>query len=610
MPPERFGRYEVVRELGRGGMAVVFLARDPLLGREVAVKVLSPQLLADRDFRARFDREARVIAAMQHHAIVPLYDHGTEDGQPYLVFRYMEGGSLAELLHNVGALPLEEAHRILPRVAEGLDYAHRHNVIHRDIKPANILFDLDGNAFLGDFGVARMVGGAASSVTNAVIGTLEYMSPEQAQGKPATSASDIYALGCTAYHMLAGKPPFQAEHMMGLLWKHVHEQPEAITGVPPEVTDAVRRAMAKSPEERWGRGRELAGAVGGAAPRSESPVATSLPTVIDRPPARPHSPQPTPTYGAAREPRTGWPDRLAGTSDFDRVTGWSQEGPIPPRPVNWRALWMVLWVAVGIAAAVTAIALFAVLLKPGEGEVAPTPEPSASSTQERATQWTEPEQVIDAAANTYTATLKTSKGDIVIALDAGRAPNTVNNFVFLAQNDYFDGVTFHRIVTGFVAQSGDPTGTGTGGPGYIVADEPNQVSNRRGTIAMAKTRGATSFGSQFFINLDDNVALDYTNPADKFYPFGVVTDGYDVLDEVNAAGSATQEGTPTEVIIIEDVEIDETSVQQYTIAEGDTCSAIASMFGVTIQEFLEANPEINADCTNISVGQVVVIPRA
>jgi serine/threonine-protein kinase len=263
--PERFGRYEVVRELGRGGMAVVFLAGDPLLGREVAVKVLSPQLLADRDFRARFDREARVIAAMQHHAIVPLYDHGEEGGQPYLVFRYMEGGSLADLLHTIGALPLEEAHRILARVAEALDYAHRHNVIHRDIKPANILFDLDGNAFLGDFGVARMVGGAASSVTNAVIGTLEYMSPEQAEGKPATPASDIYALGCTAYHMLAGKPPFQAEHMMGLLWKHVHEQPDAIAGVPPGVTTAVQRAMAKSPEERWGTGREMARAVGGAA---------------------------------------------------------------------------------------------------------------------------------------------------------------------------------------------------------------------------------------------------------------------------------------------------------------------------------------------------------
>jgi cyclophilin family peptidyl-prolyl cis-trans isomerase len=188
-----------------------------------------------------------------------------------------------------------------------------------------------------------------------------------------------------------------------------------------------------------------------------------------------------------------------------------------------------------------------------------TPVPSASpSPTEEALQWTEPEQVIDAAANTYTATLKTSKGDIVIALDAVRAPNTVNSFVFLAQNDYFDGITFHRIVTDFIAQSGDPTATGSGGPGYTVADEPNQVSNTRGTISMAKQRGATSFGSQFFINLDNNVALDYTNPADKFYPFGIVTEGFDVLDEISAAGSATQEGIPTEVVTIEDVVIEET----------------------------------------------------
>lgn len=164
------------------------------------------------------------------------------------------------------------------------------------------------------------------------------------------------------------------------------------------------------------------------------------------------------------------------------------------------------------------------------------------------------EQVIEAGRD-YTATIKTNKGDIVIELFADEAPNTVNSFVFLSQQGFFDGITFHRVVKGFVIQAGDPTGSGSGGPGYETADEPNQLSNTRGTLAMAKTSGAKEFGSQFFINLSDNTGLDYNNPSNnKFYPFAKVVEGMDVVDAIgNVAVGAN--GKPTEPVTITSVNV-------------------------------------------------------
>ncbi len=166
------------------------------------------------------------------------------------------------------------------------------------------------------------------------------------------------------------------------------------------------------------------------------------------------------------------------------------------------------------------------------------------------------EKVVDPAKQ-YVATIKTSKGDIVVDLFADKAPNTVNSFVFLAQQGYFDGINFHRIVKDFVIQGGDPTGTGSGGPGYSTKDEPNQIANTRGTLSMAKVSGATEFGSQFFINLKNNTALDYNNPsANKFYPFGEVTSGMDVVDAIGASpvGSGDKPNPP---IVIQSVTVTE-----------------------------------------------------
>lgn len=165
--------------------------------------------------------------------------------------------------------------------------------------------------------------------------------------------------------------------------------------------------------------------------------------------------------------------------------------------------------------------------------------------------------VVIASGKQYSATIKTSKGDIVVDLFADKAPQTVNSFVFLAKKGFFDGITFHRVVKGFVIQAGDPTGSGNGGPGYSTKDEPNQLSNERATLAMAKVSGASEFGSQFFINLSNNTDLDYNNPTpNKFYPFGKVTSGMDVVDAI-ASVPVSGSGKPTTPVTILSVVITE-----------------------------------------------------
>jgi serine/threonine-protein kinase len=181
MQPEKIGRYEIRAELGRGGMATVYRGYDPRFEREVAVKVLPPELLhADPQFRLRFEREAKIIAQLEHPSIVPVYDVGEENGQPYFVMRYMNGGSLSERIKS-GLHSIEEATRILEQIAPGLDEAHSKGIVHRDLKPSNILFDRKGVPYISDFGIAKILQDQAGNVTGSgIIGTPAYMAPEQA----------------------------------------------------------------------------------------------------------------------------------------------------------------------------------------------------------------------------------------------------------------------------------------------------------------------------------------------------------------------------------------------------------------------------------------------
>jgi TolB-like protein/tRNA A-37 threonylcarbamoyl transferase component Bud32 len=251
------GRYTIERELGRGGNAIVYLAHDPKHGRQVALKVLLPELALS--VRAeRFLREIQIAAQLTHPHILPLYDSGAAEGILYYVMPYVEGESLRDRLQREPQLPLADALQIAREVADALSYAHQHDVIHRDIKPENILLHA-GHALVADFGIARALAAADSQTatqTGIVVGTPVYMSPEQAMGNKAIDGrSDVYSLGCVLYEMLAGKPPFAGDTPQEIVAHHVLDPVPPLRKlrreVPPAVEDAILTALAKPPAERF-----------------------------------------------------------------------------------------------------------------------------------------------------------------------------------------------------------------------------------------------------------------------------------------------------------------------------------------------------------------------
>src|SRR5919106_6581358 len=250
--------YQLEGEIGRGGMSVVYKARDLRLKRPVALKVLPPELAHDPAVATRFTREAQTSAHLSHAHIVPIYDVGEGNGIAYFVMALITGGNLATLLAREPRQPIEEVRRLAWEVADALAYAHLRGVIHRDIKPDNILLDPDtGRAMVTDFGIARAVeSNTRLTVTGIAVGTPTYMSPEQAVGeREIDGRSDIYSLGVVAYQMLTGRVPFTAGNSMALLMKHVGERPRPIAELRPDVPqplrDAIERALAKEPDDRW-----------------------------------------------------------------------------------------------------------------------------------------------------------------------------------------------------------------------------------------------------------------------------------------------------------------------------------------------------------------------
>lgn len=236
-------------------MATVYEAYDPNFERTVAVKVLPRQFLHDPSFISRFEREAKTVAALEHPNVVAVYDVGEQDEQPYMVMRYMVGGSLASKLSE-GSLSLPDCQRILARVAEALDFAHSKGVIHRDLKPGNILFDEKGEPCVSDFGIAKLMSSRTTELTKGtIVGTPAYMSPEQAKGEPLDGRSDVYALGVILFEMLAGKLPYTAETPTGVMMKHIIEPVPKLTDakvpLPVGVQTVIEIALAKYPADRF-----------------------------------------------------------------------------------------------------------------------------------------------------------------------------------------------------------------------------------------------------------------------------------------------------------------------------------------------------------------------
>ena len=255
------GRYEIQRELGEGGMATVYLARDPYMQRQVSIKVLSYQLTTDELFQEYFQREAEVVAALEHPCIVPIFDFGRLGAQPYIVMRYMAGGTLQDLLDE-GELELSRLARIIGRVAEGLDAAHTRGIIHRDVKPSNILFDTAGEAYLGDFGLAKSPSRSTDDEGTMFVGTPEYMSPEQVRDVKLNGQSDVYGLGAVLYYALVGQVPYDKGSSMVTAKAHITDPVPRVLDVKPNLQSVwdqvVGKAMAKNPRDRYTTASELA----------------------------------------------------------------------------------------------------------------------------------------------------------------------------------------------------------------------------------------------------------------------------------------------------------------------------------------------------------------
>lgn len=250
----QIGKYQVLRELGRGAMGVVYLARDPSIGRLVAIKTITSAVVADADHLDRFRREAQAAGGLQHPNIVTIYEMGTEDGVPYLVMEYLDGEGLDRQIERCTAIPFLERFGYIVQLCRALQHAHRNRVVHRDVKPANIVVKRDGTIRVVDFGIARLVD-TSRTQTGVMLGTMAYMSPQQLSGQRADERSDIYATGVVAYELIAGKRPFTGENHGALISAILSRTPEPLAkialGCPPELVTIIERAMHKEDLQRY-----------------------------------------------------------------------------------------------------------------------------------------------------------------------------------------------------------------------------------------------------------------------------------------------------------------------------------------------------------------------
>ncbi|HZI22370.1 MAG TPA: protein kinase [Gemmatimonadales bacterium] len=280
------GKYRLERLLGKGGMGAVFLAHDLTLEREVAIKVLPPDVAQDEQVVRRFQQEAKTAAKLDHPNIIPIYRVESEGGLNYFVMKYISGTSLEDLLEKTEPLPLPEIQRILWEAACALGHAHQRGVVHRDVKPANIMFDHDGRVMLTDFGISKALQAATGlTATGMIIGTPHYMAPEQGKGAPVDGRADQYSLGVVGYRMITAELPFGGDSVHTIIYKHIYEEPPLVStkrpGIPGTLTAAISRALSKDPELRFPTMEDFATGVW-----PEQPVASPAKA---RGPARPRT---------------------------------------------------------------------------------------------------------------------------------------------------------------------------------------------------------------------------------------------------------------------------------------------------------------------------------
>src|SRR5690349_1961358 len=269
------GRYKAEKRLGSGGMAEVWCATDDVLGRRVALKLLGSRFAEDDDFRERFKREAQAAAGLAHPNIVGIFDRGEWDGTPYIAMELVDGRTLKDLVRERGPLPPDVATNLTIQILRALGYAHRRGIVHRDVKPQNVILDQEGQAKVADFGIARS-GGSEMTETGTILGTVQYASPEQAQGQPVSPRSDLYSAGIVLYELLTGRVPFEGESAVAVALKQVSEPPvppsQLRPGISPALEAVVLRALEKDPARRFASADEFVAALEAARRAPARPV--------------------------------------------------------------------------------------------------------------------------------------------------------------------------------------------------------------------------------------------------------------------------------------------------------------------------------------------------
>jgi tRNA A-37 threonylcarbamoyl transferase component Bud32 len=309
---KQFGPYQIVAPLGEGGMAAVYKAYQPGMERYVALKVLPRNYADDAQFLARFQREAKLLAQLQHPHILPVFDFGQADGYTYIVMPFIQSGTLTDQLKGT-PLSLPRIRQIITQVGEALNYAHARGMIHRDIKPSNILIDESGNCLLTDFGLARMVEDAVNlTSTGTIMGTPAYMSPEQGSGSKIDARSDIYSLGVVLFEMATGRVPYQAETPIAVVFKHVQDPLPPARSINPNLPEAVElvilKSLAKNPEDRYQTAADMVRAIQAAVPESQIFTAAAAATTVaqkpavDKPPVEENTPAATVVQKPEAEP--------------------------------------------------------------------------------------------------------------------------------------------------------------------------------------------------------------------------------------------------------------------------------------------------------------------
>ncbi len=483
------GNYQILEEIGRGGMAIVYRAYQPSLNRQVAIKVLPPHFTFDRQFVERFLREAQAAASLRHPNIVVVHDVAEQNGLYYIVMEYLQGQTLRQLIEREGPLSPARVARMVERIASALDYAHQRGFVHRDVKPGNIFVGADDHPTLTDFGIAKAASGTQLTRSGMLIGTPEYMSPEQAQGEQVDRSTDIYALGIVVYQMLSGQVPFGGTTPHAILYKQINESPPPLRalqpGLPRALEGALARALAKDPRARYPNAEAFAKALAG--------------TVTSLQPAPPAT-------------RPVWPWMLGGIVGIALILIISLAILRPKSPVNPEATALArIWETQTAEAAPTpAQSQPAATLVPTDA-LPPSPDPSTHTPTATGTTTTStPPTSTPTPSQTHTPTPTSSRTATLTATPTRTSTPTTPpppTGVFLDNFEGYGSDASLRSAYGINAAWGTNVGQ------LSLASPPNVCTGNRSAAFYYEIRNSAP---------DDYAGFERSFPAQNWQPFSVL----------------------------------------------------------------------------------------